>query len=57
MTNPDELERAVERLEADMTACGKSWLVAVHKADQTAVSRFRPVLSGATGVAVVPPAL
>jgi hypothetical protein len=33
MTNPDELERAVERLEADMTACGKSWLVAVHKAD------------------------
>jgi len=33
MTNPDELERAVERLEADMTACGKSWLVVVHKAD------------------------
>lgn len=33
MTNPDDLERAVERLEADMTACGKSWLVVAHKAD------------------------
>ena len=33
MTNPDELERAVERLEGDLTACGKSWLVVVHKAD------------------------
>jgi hypothetical protein len=31
--NDSPLERAVERLEADMTACGKSWLVAVHKAD------------------------
>ena len=29
----EELERAVERLEADMTACGKSWLVVAHKAD------------------------
>ena len=33
MTTPDELERAVERLEGDLTACGKSWLVVVHKAD------------------------